>query len=541
MILAGYRVPTTTLVNRVFAFCEAYSGRHLFPYQEQFAKRIIRSVLENDGAEITSLFSRQSGKTETVACVTGGLMIILPVLAKMPMFAGDMRLEPYMNGLMVGIFAPTLNQSQINYNRMRGFLMRPTAQAVLQDDDLRIEFGTNNGNTISLTNGSFCNAISASPGSNIEGGSYHLIICEEAQDIIDMKLEKSISPMGAAYNATMILVGTSTTFKAHFYNAIQRNKAEMKTKSPHIRNHLEYNCLVAMKYNPKYAKYVEKEKKKLGENSDAFQMSYMLKWPLERGMLIELSKFEANNTEPLLDTVDIDLAANHVVGIDIGGAEGGDSTVLTVVEVDWQMPVISENRVDEDSGEEIVYTAYNTYIKDWYEIRDLPDYEEQYALIRDYLRHFKVSRIVVDATREKGLSDRLAANLNGIEVVPYVFSPKGKSDLYKLFVNELNTGRARVPYGDKTLARPEYPRFIEQLSSMQKGYRGAYLQCSHPAEKGAHDDYVDSWALAVWGASYEGDTSVIETRDRKQFMGKDEQSNFRRGYRRLTARRRGIS
>lgn len=538
--MAGFRVSTTVLVNRIFAFCEAYSGRHLFPYQEQFAKRIIRSVLENDGAEITSLFSRQSGKTETVACVTGGLMIILPVLANMPMFAGDPRLEPYKNGLMVGIFAPTLNQSQINYNRMRGFLMRPTAQAVLADDDLRIEFGTNNGNTISLTNGSFCNAISASPGSNIEGGSYHLIICEEAQDITDIKLEKSISPMGAAYNATMILVGTSTTFKAHFYNAIQRNKAEAKSKNSHIRNHLEYDCTVAMKYNPKYAKYVEKEKKKLGENSDAFQMSYMLKWPLERGMLIELSKFEERNTEPLLDTVEYDLMNTHVIGIDVGGAEGGDSTVLTVVEVDWQMPVVSEKKIDEETGEEMIYTAYNTYLKDWYEIRNLPDYEEQYSLIRDYMTHFKIARIVIDATREKSLADRLSANVS-MEVVPYVFSPKGKSDLYKLFVNELNTGRARVPYGDRTLARPEYPRFIEQLSSMQKGYRGAYLQCSHPAEKGAHDDYVDSWAMAVWGASYEGDTSVVETVNRRQFVGKNEQTAFSRGVRRLTARRRGIS
>ena len=80
------RISTTELVNRIYNFCEVYSGRVMYPYQGQFSKRIIRSVLENDGAEITALFSRQSGKTETVAITVGGLMIILPQLANMPMF-----------------------------------------------------------------------------------------------------------------------------------------------------------------------------------------------------------------------------------------------------------------------------------------------------------------------------------------------------------------------------------------------------------------------------------------------------------------------
>ena len=51
------RISTTDLVNSIFNFCEIYSGITLFPYQEQFSKRVIRSVLENDGEEITALFS----------------------------------------------------------------------------------------------------------------------------------------------------------------------------------------------------------------------------------------------------------------------------------------------------------------------------------------------------------------------------------------------------------------------------------------------------------------------------------------------------
>ena len=530
-------MPTTELVNKTFAFCELYTGVHFFPYQEQFIKTIIRSVLENDGAEITALFSRQAGKTQAVAGVTGGLMILFPTLANMPMFAGDTRLQAYKNGVMVGIFAPALMQAQINYNRMKAFLTSPTAEAIFEDAEFRLSFTTSNGQTVRLSNGSFASAFSASDQSNIEGLSFHLIICEEAQDISDFKMLKSISPMGAAYNATQIKVGTATTFKASFYRSIMRNKEEAKQRSTHIRNHFEYDCDVACKYNKNYAKYVANERKRLGEKSDEFLMSYKLQWIVERGMLIDVEKFEANNTEPMLGVVDYDKLATHVVGIDVGGSEGGDSTIITVVEVDWSLPAITESKTDEETGEELSYNAYTTYLKAWYEIKDLPDYEEQYVLIKDFLTHFKVARVVIDATREKSLADRLSANIS-CEVVPYVFSPKGKSDLYKNFIKEINTGRVRVPYNQKTIDSVEYQKYIQQMGDMQKGYRGSYLTCSHPPIKGAHDDYPDSHALAVWGASYEGEVSHIETKDRRSIIGKDERYSFHRGARNLTARRR---
>ena len=40
------------------------------------------------------------------------------------------------------------------------------------------------------------------------------------------------------------------------------------------------------KYNPAYARFIAKEKMRLGEDSEEFQMSYALKWQLDRGMLI---------------------------------------------------------------------------------------------------------------------------------------------------------------------------------------------------------------------------------------------------------------
>ena len=400
------KMTTTSLINKIFAFCEAYSGVELFPYQAQFAKRIIRSVLENDGDEITALFSRQcvqkghkvllangsykkiekikvgdkvrafdydkfvdrvvissystglretyklvlangmsirttanhrfldygsrlfkqladfeagdmigykdgdrvhfsrikslsyiglretydievegaenficddflvhnSGKSETVATISGGLAIILPVLANLPMFANDSRLTGFKHGMMIGIFAPTLNQAQISFNRMKKRMGSTSAEEVMSDPEIDVQFSVSNGQNIILSNGSLIRCQSASDGSNIEGDSYMMIIVDEAQDVGNFKYLKSISPMGAFYNATKILIGTSTTHKGFFFEAINRNKEEYKNGGK--RNHLEYDYHTVIKYNPKYERYVEGEKKRNGEHSDEFQMAF---------------------------------------------------------------------------------------------------------------------------------------------------------------------------------------------------------------------------------------------------------------------------
>lgn len=524
LVYAG-KISTTELVDRIYNFCEVYSGRVMYPYQKQFSKRIIRSVLENDGAELTALFSRQSGKTETVAITVGGLMIILPQLANMPMFLDDKRLATFKDGFWVGIFAPSQRQAQITYNRMKGRLQCKEAIAVLNDPDFRLEFTTSNGQTVALSNGSFCTAISASDGSNIEGESFKFIICEECQDISNFKIRKSIHPMGAAYNATLCKIGTPTTYKGDFYSAIERNKREYKEGKQRIKNHFEYDYKVVMKYNPKYEKYIEREKRVLGENSDEFRMSYNLEWIISRGMFIDLDELEKNCGDEYRGRVSSDHQANHCAGIDIGGGSSknkkeADSTVITIVEVDWNSPVVMETSRDEETGEDIVYLAYNTYIKDWLELAPeiAENYEEQYELIMAYLKQFRISRLVIDATREASLGQRIQANVS-YEVILFTFSTKSKSDLYKHLQTEIKTGRAHFPMDTATKETTEYKKFTQQMADLQKSYSGSCLVVSHPEERGAHDDYSDSWALAVWGTKDAGQVDNTETKSRQQFLG----------------------
>lgn len=542
------RISTTELVDRIYNFCEVYSGRVMYKYQTQFSKRIIRSVLENDGAEITALFARQSGKTETIAITVGGLMIILPQLANMPMFADDPRLQMFKDGLWVGIFAPSQRQAQITYRRMKSRIQCKESMAILEDPDFRLEFSTSNGQTVALTNGSFVTAISASDGSNIEGESFKFIICEECQDISNYKIRKSIHPMGAAYNATICKIGTATTFKGDFYEAIQRNKKDYEEKKIKIRNHFEYNYKVVQKYNPKYAKYIEREKRSLGENSDEFRMSYNLEWIISRGMFVDIDQLEEDCGDVFLDRVGRDLVANHTAGIDVGGGsdkkkKDADSTVVTVVEVDWDNPVLMESSFNEETQEEEIYLAYNTYIKDWLKIgaEIAEDYEEQYAIIMDYLKNFRISKLVVDATRESSLGQRIRANVS-YDVELFVFSTKSKSDLYKNLDKEINSGRAKFPRSPDTVQTKEYQEFIQQMGDLEKGYSGSNLVVSHPPERGAHDDYADSWALALWGAREPGVVDNTETKDRNRVFGNTKPTSRyglqNRSRNRLTARRR---
>jgi hypothetical protein len=412
---------------------------------------------------------------------------------------------------------------------MKTRMQSRSAQEVMSDPDIMVDFDTNNGQNIALSNGTIITSMSASEGSNIEGKSYHLIIVDEAQDVSNFKYLKSISPMGAFYNATKILIGTPTTHKGFFFQSIERNKRDYANGTGR-RNHFEYNWEVIVKYNPKYKKYIEGEKAKLGEDSDEFQMSYNLKWVLERGMFVDQKRFDALGDKEA-GLVYSDHKNNHVFGVDLG--KQSDSTIVTIVEVDFENPVLIEQSKELHVPD---YYAYATKIKYWHEIQG-DNYDSQYYQIMDILKNFKIHRGVIDATGVGSpMFDRIEANVD-YEVIPYVFGTSSKSDLYKHYDAEIKAGRFSYPASDEVKETREYKKFSKQHLDLQKGYSGQNMVVSHPPERGAHDDYCDSSALAVWGAKGDGvDKPVIEKNPFSTL--KKEMSSFYSSRNRLTARRR---
>lgn len=100
------------ITNKIIEFGKALVGVELYPYQLEAAYAIIYSVITFSGDVKTMLFSRQSGKTETVAFVVDTLCVLLPALAN---FIPD--LEQFKTGFRVGLFAPQSDQVTTTYSR----------------------------------------------------------------------------------------------------------------------------------------------------------------------------------------------------------------------------------------------------------------------------------------------------------------------------------------------------------------------------------------------------------------------------------------
>lgn len=485
------------LADKCYSFTELFCARAFYPYQEPMAKAMIRDVIGNLGNTLSGLYARQSGKSETVANVAAALMVILPRLANMLDDENHLifpQLKDYRRGFWVGIFSPSNTQSSTTYKRLRdrmtsvdGRFYLGTPEFALDGYNSLLPFVANTTTYIELNNGSFCLMMSADKQSNIESKTFHLILLDESQDLDEFVVGKSISPMGAATNATTVATGTPGTTKGFFYNMIQQNKSEDNARSRDSwrlqpQAHFQYDYKTVQRYNPNYKKYVAKEKRKLGEESDEFKMAYRLIWLLERGMAVPQELFDE------LTRRDLNIKTEYkesdlVAGLDWG--KGQDSTVLTIGRPIWE-------QVDE-AGRcpvEVIYW--------WDKLGD--NYEQIFAELKDKIAHFHIRTIACDATGVgEPLVDRLTWELPYITVLPVKFSSQSKDHLYKWFLLMLQERKCWWPGLDRVRKTRYFKAFEQQMTNLHKEYKGQYLTCHAPEDqKNAHDDFPDSLALMLW-------------------------------------------
>jgi hypothetical protein len=438
---------------------------------------LIESVIINDGEEITALASRQSGKSETIANTVATLMVILPRLAKMyPELLGK-----FGDGIMVGMFAPVQSQVETLYGRTVSRLTSESALDVLGDPEIDDMVAKTPGvvRNIRLKNsGSSLMMMTANPRAKIESKSFHLIIIDECQEADDFVVAKSISPMGAYYNATMVKTGTPTTHKNNFYKAIQFNKRRQTSRNAK-QNHFQWDWKDVAKVNPNYEKFIKKEMLRISEDSDEFQLSYNCKWLLERGMFVTSSIMD-----DLGDTSQELVKSWHrspvVVGID--PARKMDSTVVTVVWVDWDRP-------DE-------YGYYDHRVLNWLEMQG-DDWEEQYFQIQQFLSSYDVLAIGIDAN---GVGDAVAGRLKILmpraEVIPVTSSPTEQSKRWKHLQALIQRQMVSWPSHAKTRRLRIWKKFYQQMTDAEVQYKGPNFLVAAPDEVHAHDDFVDSLSLA---------------------------------------------
>lgn len=466
------------LVDKMMQFLVVLVGHDLHPYQKPLARRVMESVIVGDGAEITALAARQSGKSETIADTVATLMVLLPLLAKIyPDLLGK-----YKDGLWVGLFAPTESQAETLFGRTVNRLTSENAQEILGDPEIDDQAKRIGGvtKTVKLTKlGSTMTMMTANPRAKVESKSFHLIVIDECQEADDHMVDKSITPMMAYYAGTMVKTGTPTTSKNNFYRSIQLNKRKQTGRAAK-QNHFQWDWRDVERVNKDYGKHIAKEKLRIGEDSDEFQMSYNCKWLLERGMFVT-----SGIMDELGDTSQ-ELVKNWhqtpvVVGID--PARKMDSTVVTVVWVDWDRP-------DE-------FGYFDHRVLNWLEIQG-DDWEEQYYQITSFLANYDVLAIGVDAN---GVGDAVAQRLKILmggrsDVVSLTSSQSEQSKRFKHLQELIQRRMLSFPAHAKTRRLNVWKKFYQQMTDAEVQYKGPNFMVAAPNEAYAHDDFVDSLAIA---------------------------------------------
>ena len=474
------------LVKKLVIFTEEFCDVTFFPYQIPIAYRLIESVILGDGEEVTLVATRQSGKSEVLSNVMAAMMVILPKLSKVyPTW-----LSKFSKGFWCGVFAPVEDQADTVFSRVVSKLTSEHAMDFLLDpeiDDKATAGGARGkGRIITLKHsGSLCRMQTCNPKAKIESKTYHFVLVDEAQEADEFMIAKSIKPMLAFNNGSIALTGTATRNKSYFYKMIQYNKRrDINAGRNHRQAHFEYDYRVASKYNTNYAKFIAKEKLRIGEDSDEFQMSYCNRWILEKGMFVTDERLE-RMYDPSMVTIKQWWRTPVVVGIDV--ARSNDSTVVTVVWVDWDHP----------DG----FGFYEHRVLNWLEINN-EEWEAQYFEIIDFLRNYDVLRVGVDSQGVGGaVAERLQILLPHIEVLPISSDAKTQNDRWVHLTELIQRDQLVIPGHSKARRTKSWKKFNQQMADLEKIYRGPYLLAAAPEERGAFDDFPDSLAIACSLAS----------------------------------------
>ena len=507
---------TNDLADRILTFVQELTGIRFYAYQYIFVRRIVQSILTNDGDTITGLWSRQSGKTEALADLGFGLCVILPVLASS--FPDDQRLASFRRGFRIGIFAHILEQATISFQRMRALSTRELTLEVMQDEEVNVRVEVNRGDTLTFSNGSMIQARSASPDSQIEGKTYELVMLEESQKLTQTKVDKEIRPMLAATNGTMVKIGTAWISRGGFHTSITQNIENWKQTGK--RNHFEfpYDLVIAEKkamfdkdadpFHLNYAKFVEKEIRRLGGvDSLEFKMNFRCLWNESR--ILAVNPEVLRNVQLTELEVGVFRGGFQVAGLDIGKIH--DSTVLTVIDVDMENPVVNPLKVDGQDEDRQIY--YRKRILDWLMLEGAFEGNTgQYETIVRYLAATNVKVLCVDTT---GVGDPFAERLEAmlgdtIAVVPMTFSLPNKSKLYKYYLQELHAYRLFYPAGPVTRESIQFRRFVKENEELDRVQHGLHVTFQHPEGTDGHDDFPDSAALACWAEKVAPDSLMPE-------------------------------
>jgi len=197
--------------SEIFDFCQFWLKFTPHFYQSQF----LDTCIENN--RVVSKWARQSGKSFSVAAY--------------------LTYRVVMSEVVVVIVAPTQNQSDELYKKIRAFINKNDVLKLLITKDTASEMLFANGSRIiSLPEGN--------EGKSIRGFTADIIVIEEAGIVSDNVMNQVIAPMIASKpNGQIIKIGTPLG-KNHFYQSCYDKNSKYKLISVTWRE-----CIEAGQYN----------------------------------------------------------------------------------------------------------------------------------------------------------------------------------------------------------------------------------------------------------------------------------------------------
>ena len=434
----------------------------LRPYQAAAGAAIVDSVHNRRGLTISVVMARQAGKNELSAQVE--LFLLLQ------------HLRDSVDAVKA---APTFQpQCRLSMNRLWQRITQAKADVIARREDGRAI-------RIGRARAVF---LSAEPGANVVGHTASLLLeVDEAQDIDTEKFDREFRPMAAPAGATTVFYGTPWDDSTLLEQAVQHN-LEMQRRDG-VQRHFSADWTEVAAYNPDYARYVEAERIRLGENHPLFLTQYALKPIPGAGRL-----FSPTQLAQLAGTHARQHVPAHgetfVAGLDIGGqatsGEDHDATVLTIA------------RVIEPLADALL-PAPRIEIVEHLALTGVP-HDELFARLADLCGQvWNIRRLVVDATGLGETLTRLLERALGSDVVrAQKLTSESKSRLGYELIAAVNSGRLRSYAADGS---PEHAEFHRQLALARVAYRPNQKMNFYVDPAQGHDDYLVSLALAVEAGS----------------------------------------
>jgi len=498
-----FRLPLAKVNAQVFANSVknnmVYGGHWkakdaVFDYQRDAGFRVISSITNRWILDIFWYWARKTGKSFTVAS-------LLRFLADAPAWIDDLW---FYGGIELAVFGPTIEKASIVFDECaRQYSMGYTQEMLECSVDITgkkivIRGENQRGDEFMSTIWKF----TASKSAITEGPTLALACIDEAQDVSDIRLEKSIDPMMATSEGSTLYTGTTTyeheyLFMKRFFDARARGRL---TTSPNIFFHTYH---VRAEYDKGYKRYVEKKANQKGWDNPAVRAAWLCE--VDRKGKGEFKFLEGINMRacrkgPLV----LEGSFPSAVTIDVGRKL--DATVAILHRM-TDMHICNMLWLKKDESGELDDTFRE------------PDgtigYREQSHLIRQFLLPYTGMYLGVLDEYGGGIAvadylvephpteicDRCGIDFTGYPDYTGALNTEGsiiktfkptKPSKHRIAEAGLESFRyVRHTYPDEDVPVVlEYERQYRDLIGRYEGPDDQYLTFTHPLRKGYHDDFA---------------------------------------------------